>query len=386
MDKTHQRIAQNHRVKPLTFATPLLQGESLTSWIVRAALRQGCSPLTFTYYYWSECRIWTYDVDKGFEYIDAQIHSDVAVLAVTTLNTVDNQTLISFSKSLSIKSDSKVALTWTQPLSKRNRYSRIGYPYCSECMRDDKKVYLKLQWRFTWSVCCIEHRKFLQGDCPYCNHPYQPQLINPEQKFINRCHLCDSKLDKAVSTVVPSETVYQFQILANQVLHDKQGVILGEVVSIADWFDYLLFLINLIRQALKNASYMFGKLLSELGIDLSELSLPKTGLRFDFLPLEERTVLIEQAYYLLQITCDDWKYHCQELNITQNSFQWSKRTVVPKAFCQIYNQLPKVPAREYKAQLSDMQPASPEAVMAAWSRLQRKIEMRNNYDKYLKKD
>ncbi|MBE0442125.1 MULTISPECIES: TniQ family protein [unclassified Psychrobacter] len=386
MAKINQSVTQNYRIRPLTFSTPLLEGESLTSWLIRAALRQGCSPLTFTHYYWPEHRIWTYDVDKGFKYINSQIHSDIAVLAVTAIDAINNQTLINFSKILSIESSSKVALLWTQPLSKRNRYSRIGYPYCYECMTNNKEAHLKLQWRFTWSVCCIEHRKFLQVDCPYCNLPYQPQLIEPEQEFINQCHSCHHKLDKTTLDTIPSEVVYKFQLLANQVLYSKQGTILGKVVDIAEWFDYLLFLINLVRQALKNPDYMFGKLLLELGIDLSELSSPKTSLRFDFLPLEERIVLIEHAYYLLQVECDDWIYYCQELDITQNSFQWSKRTIVPKAFSQVYDQLPKVPSREYKKQSSGIHPASLEAVMAAWSRLQRKIEMRESYDKHLKKE
>lgn len=129
MSKTDQRATQNHRVKPLSFATPFLCGESLTSWLVRAALKHGCSPLTFTYYYWPKYRIWTYDVDKGFDHFDGQIRSDIAVLTGHNVDTFDAQTLIDFSEDTSVKSDHKTPLLWTTPLSKRNRYSRLGYPY-----------------------------------------------------------------------------------------------------------------------------------------------------------------------------------------------------------------------------------------------------------------
>lgn len=382
MSKTDQRATQNYWVKPLSFATPFLYGESLTSWLVRAALKHGCSPLTFTYYYWPKYRIWTYDVDKGFDHFDGQIRSDIAVLTGHNVDTFDDQILIDFSEDTSVKSDNKTPLLWTTPLSKRNRYSRLGYPYCPDCMSDDKEAYLKLQWRFTWSVCCTKHKTFLQVDCGHCNQPYQPQLLSPEQRFINRCHSCLCKLDQVTPDITPSEALYKFQILADQAFYNKQGVVLGKVVSMVQWFEYLLFLINLVRRGLKNPNYMFGKLIVALGIDTSTLSLPKTALRFDYLPIEERAVLLECAYYLLQVDGDEWIKVCLALNITQNSFQWSKHTVIPKAFIEVYDQLHRVPTRHHKAQSEDMQPTSPKAVMAAWNRLKRKMQMRESYDKH----
>lgn len=386
MVKNNQRATQNHRIKPLTFATPLLEGESLTSWLVRAALNQGCSPLTLTFYFWPEYRIWIYDVDKGFEHIDSSIHSDMAVLAKTTADAFNSQTLMSFAKEASNSLTKKTGLIWTQPLSKRNRYSRVGYPYCIDCIKDSRTAYLKLQWRFTWSVCCTKHKKLLQLECPKCKHPYQPQLINPEQRYINHCHSCHCKLDETIVGLPFSEAIYQFQLLADKVFYEKQGMVLEEMVSLGDWFDYLLFLINIIRLALRNPDYMFGKLLVEFGINTNSLSLPKTALRFDFLPLKERAAILECAFHLFQINHDEWMRCCKALNMTQNSFHWSKRTVIPKAFKQIYMHLPQTPKRKRKDKNTNIQPTSPEAVMTAWNRLQRKIEMTKYYDKHLKND
>ena len=386
MAKTDPRTTKNYRIKPLTFATPLLEGESLTSWLVRAALNQGCSPSTLTFYFWPEYRIWTYDVDKGFKHIDSNIHADMAVLAKTTVDAFNHQTLMNFAKEADNSLTEKTGLTWTRPLSKRNRYSRIGYPYCADCLKEDKTAYLKLQWRFTWSVCCTKHKKFLQLECPHCHYPYQPQLINPEQRYINRCNSCHHKLDTEVTDIPPSETIYQFQLLADQVFQNKQGTVLGKLVSMGDWFDYLLFLINMTRLALRNPDYMFGKLLFQFGVDIDTLSTPKTALRFDFIPIEEKTVLLECAFHLFQISSSKWISACEALNVTQNSFHWSKHTAVPTAFKQVYNQLPKTPKRRHRIKAIDIQPTSPEAVMAAWNRLQRKIEMKNHYDKHLKDD
>ncbi len=384
MAETYKRVTQNYWVKPLLFATPFLYGESLTSWLVRAALKHGCSPLTFTYYYWPQYRIWTYDADKGFDNIDGQITSDIAVLTGYNVDTFDNQILIDFLDDTSVKSDKKTPLLWTTPLSKRNRYSMLGYPYCPDCMSDDKEAYLKLQWRFTWSVCCTKHKSFLQVDCGHCNQPYQPQLLSPEQRFINRCHSCLGKLDQAISDIKPSKALNGFQQLADEAFYSKQGAVLGQVVSMVQWFEYLLFLINLVRRGLKNPNYMFGKLIAALGIDTTNLSLPKTALRFDFLPVDERAALLECAYHLLQVDADEWIEACLALNINQNSFQWSKSTVTPKAFSEVYDQLDRVATRRYEPQSENMQPTSPKVVMASWNRLKRKMQMRERYDKHKK--
>lgn len=386
MAKTHKRATQNFRVKPLTFATPMLEGESITSWMVRAALNQGCSPSTLTFWFWPEYRVWTYDVDKGFDHIDHSIHADMAVLARGDVECFDKQTLVSFARETNNSEGRKISLAWTQPLSKRNRYSRVGYPYCPDCMKHDKGAYLKLKWRFTWSVCCSDHRKLLQAECPNCHLPYQPQLLNPEHRFINRCHSCHSKVDKATIEVNPSEVIYQFQHLADQVFDEKEGAVLGNVVDISEWFEYLLFLINMVRLAARNPDYMFGKLLYDFGIDVRGISLPKTALRFDYLPLEERVVLLESAYHIFQKSCADWVQSCQALNVTQNSFQWSKKTVVPKAFYEVYCSLPRTQTRAYGAKCSNINPTSPDAVMTSWQRLQRKIEMTKNYENHLNKD
>lgn len=385
MAKANQRVTQNYRIKPLTFATPLLKDESITSWLIRAALNQGCSPQTLTYYFWPNYRIWTYDVDKGFNHIDPTIHTDMAILAITIVDNFNSQTLISFSQFSSFDISSRKPLPWTQPLSKRNRYSRVGYPHCPDCIENSKSAYLQIQWRFTWSICCTEHRKLLQINCLRCSQPYQPQLINTDQRYINHCHICRSKLGETDKRLVVTESIYRFQLQADKVFNDKQGVVLGKTVSINDWFDYLIFTINMVRIALRNPSYMFAKLLLEFNISISGLSLPKTALRFDYLPIEERAVFLEHAFRIFEITSKDWVSCCQKLSITQNSFQWSKRTVIPKAFYQVYNQLPKTPRRKYVVQEEDLKPTSPEAVMASWNRLNRKMKMMDSYEKRLKK-
>lgn len=49
---------------PWALSVPLLPEESLSSWLVRAAMRQGCDPLSLTGAIWPSWRVWTRDIDR----------------------------------------------------------------------------------------------------------------------------------------------------------------------------------------------------------------------------------------------------------------------------------------------------------------------------------
>lgn len=62
------------KINPLPIRTPLYDGESLTSWIVRAGLNQGCDYGAILYYHWSQYALLQCDFDKGFNAIDPKIN------------------------------------------------------------------------------------------------------------------------------------------------------------------------------------------------------------------------------------------------------------------------------------------------------------------------
>ena len=91
MVKADPRFKKNHKISPLPIKTKFYEDESISSWMIRAALNQGCTPLTFTQYYWSQHRLWTHDLDKGFEHFDPNITLDISKLAK-----IDTEKLIQF--------------------------------------------------------------------------------------------------------------------------------------------------------------------------------------------------------------------------------------------------------------------------------------------------
>lgn len=91
---------ESKAIKPLTISTPFYDGESMTSWLMRASFNQGCSPLIFTQFYWGKRRLWTYDLDKGFNHIDKAIHQDIAILADIEPKLIEPHTLLYYAKQL----------------------------------------------------------------------------------------------------------------------------------------------------------------------------------------------------------------------------------------------------------------------------------------------
>lgn len=370
-------------VKPLPVATPLLDGESINSWLIRASLNQGCDLSTILFYHWSKYNLRHHDFDKGFNHIDKQIHQDMAVLAKTNIEFFDNRSLIQLNEDIGLEYRSNISLTWVLPIPKFHSKTMVGHQYCAQCMQEDKNAYLRLKWRFSWIVYCEQHLKPLQNSCSSCELPYQPHLIKANHRFINRCPHCREKLSaEKVNQVLCADT-YEFQLQAERVLSTNQAVIFGHSITSGDWFELILFFINLIRKSTLEKDLIYKNLIETLniGIDGFELSKTRTGLKFDYLPYEERVMLMAYANRMLKITFDNWLLACRKNNLTQNSFRLGKRPVIPQAFLPIYNELPPAVKRRIKGSRISAKPKSAKAVNTSWERMQIRIEKLKIYDK-----
>lgn len=376
-------------IKPLPVRTPFFQGESITSWLVRSALNQGCDTLTFSSYYWSDFRMWVYDVDKGFNRINEAIHDDFAVLAQTERGVFDENNLLSqLSNFADVSSADNINNKWTLPLSKRNRRSRIGYNFCPLCLAEDEVPYLRLKWRFSWYVYCERHTIAMETDCFNCGTPYQPNMIPAELRHINYCPNCQKQLNESyLKNLLVEPNAFKLQEQALTVIAENKGVIFDKEVTVKEWFDFMLFLMGIARRAAKttNPNYMFYKFMCEMGVDvgLADLEDSLTGLAFDYLHQVERIRFMKYAYILLEKTQEEWLQVCEKLNISQNSFHFSKRQTIPCAFFPVYNQLPINNRTKRKNNTSDIKPTSPQAVKKSWERLQRKMKMKDLYEQQL---
>lgn len=389
MVTTHSR-PQKSRVKPLFFKTPIFDDESITSWLIRAAFRQGCSPVTFTSYYWRDYRLWFLDLDKGFNSVDESIHEDMAVLAGTSRERFDHHNLVYQIKFTTTSPAFGRASTtpWVIPLSKRNRHVLYGYYYCPLCLETDKAPYLRLLWRYSWYTHCHIHAIRMENRCHSCNSLFQPSLLIPQLQTLDRCYKCNEKVYKDyMKNILLVPEAYKFQDQSMQVLQSNQATVFGQVISSGDWFDFTNFLITLTKRAAHGTErrHMMFRLLNELKIDTTKGSIfslkdSETGHSFDMLPNHERIRFLRYAKMLMDIPLDQWIKACTAVNASQNSFMFNgKKSVIPLGFMPIFNQLPANNSQRGKVRDSN-KPASLYAVKKSWARLQRKASAQAEYE------
>ncbi|OLF35211.1 hypothetical protein BTW00_09740 [Psychrobacter sp. C 20.9] len=369
-------------VKSLPVATRLLDNESINSWLLRASLNQGCNLSTILFYHWSKHNLRHHDFDKGFNHIDKQIHQDMAMLAKTNVSSFDNRSLIKLNSDIGLEYQPNSSLTWILPIPKFHSKTMVGHQYCYQCMHEDKNAYLKIKWRFSWFVYCKQHLISLQNTCASCGLPYQPHLIKADHQFINKCPHCREKLCAHIEKGPICLDTYQFQTMAEQALFTNQATALERQITSADWFELMLFFINLIRKSTLEKNLIYYNLIKTFGISVDNLKLSKTrtGLKFDYLSYDERVMLMAYANQMHKITFDNWLSACEKNNLTQNSFRLGKRPVIPKAFLPVYEELPSVTRSQLEGQRTILKPKSSKAVNTSWERMQLRIEKLRIYD------
>lgn len=375
------------KVYPLPIPTPLFEGESLTSWIVRAGLNQGCDYLAILYYHWSQYKLNSQDFDKGFNHTDPKIHDGLAVLARTSREEIEQHTLIVQTEAMGNEFKANNKLKWVVPVIKTSKNKTSPYPYCHLCLKDDETAHLKYKWRFSWYVYCDVHDFAISEDCFRCGLPYQPFRIKAPKRHINYCPHCGFNLSHAPINLLVVDEAYEFQKNAERVLATNECTIFGQGCDSKQWFELMLFYINLSRKSLlaDNINNQHYRLLLSLGMDKTDgvaLVKPRTGLDFNLLPRHERIMLMAYATRLSKIPLQDWLDACKELKLSRKAFKFGKNPTIPEAFNPIFERLPDNNTRKPVNNVTiQLKPKSVKAVTVSWERMKIKIAKLDSHAK-----
>lgn len=374
------------KINPLPIRTPLYDGESLTSWIVRAGLNQGCDYGAILYYHWSQYALLQCDFDKGFNAIDPKINEGLAILAKTSLEEINQHTLITQTQAMGNEIKPNNKLKWVVPVIKTSKDKMTPYPFCHLCLREGKTVYLKYKWRYSWYVYCDIHNVAMSETCFNCDLPYQPFRIKVPNGHLSHCPYCDFELSHALTNLLVVDEAYEFQKNAEQVLSTNQCTIFNQTYDSRQWFELMLFYINLIRKSLlsNKKTNQHYRLLVSLGMETDGIPLvkPRTGLDFDLLPRHERIMLMAYATRLSKIPLEKWLSVCKELKLSQSAFKLGKKPIIPVAFNPIFEKLiDKTVSNAKPIAKTPLKPKSVKAVTVSWERMKTKIAKLETYAK-----
>lgn len=318
MDTTDTRPTKNYRIKSGVIKTPIYPDESISSWLIRAALDCGTEPIVFTGFYWEKLRLWTYDLDRGFELIAPFIYDEVSELSINHIIKLQDHSLYNLLKTINAKQTLiKGQAKWVLPRSSRNRTHRNGQPFCSYCLAETP--YLRNGWRIAWNYGCLEHKLVLADRCGHCETLYHPHLLSADKRQVNHCHQCGGKIDAQLEPLDD----YDIEIIGtlNQVLNSHTGICFAGEVNSKAYFDILRYIINFLRKvAVAKPTYCIVKFVDSLGISQAEICQPKTALAFELLPTHERRNLLRHAFKIMQSSPDLVFKAIKLSGITQKSF------------------------------------------------------------------
>ena len=228
-----------------TVPVPLLPNELFSTWLVRAALSQGCDPLVLTGELWPRWRVWTRDPDRGL--------SDEHLSALTVVSGIKSATF-----QLATLRPTAVAVTqtpianlaiwpWVLAFGSRNRKRHGGLQYCPHCLQEDKTPYFRLEWRLAWHTTCPIHEVLLMDRCHICSAPLEPHRLLADAGHLAVCATCKADLRKCAVKDSSIEAL-AFQRVADEILESCNALPTPPFKSVGGWFDHVRILLRIFRR------------------------------------------------------------------------------------------------------------------------------------------
>lgn len=350
----------------------LLDDESLSSWLARAALENGCDPLVLTASVWPNWRVWTTDIDRG---IPPARQREIALVSGVGCALIQQASL---SREAKLCSSAPLPIhgvwPWILGLGVRNRSYRGGIQFCPCCLAQDSKPYFRRQWRFSWVTGCAKHYVGLNESCEQCFRPIEPQRLEAiNATALSLCASCGFDLRDSVTKPV-LEGAMRFQLQAVRAMDVGAEEIWGRSLLAGQWFDTCRHLVTILRRSTLLPDSAMANALYKSGIDTRVFSPESLDLQFELLAVKPRQQLLACLYKLLnclEIFAQNLKYQGAQSNSLMN-----RQGSLPPALMLLVDQLEGeerqlVESRKYKFG----KPKSKVSVLKAWARLQRKYRI-----------
>ncbi|MCO1334537.1 TniQ family protein [Microbulbifer sp. OS29] len=349
---------------------PMQIQETISSWLVRLAIGQGCDPLTLTGTIWADWRAWTFDLDRGIPKERIDILLELSDIRKSALKQSALACEISIISSLPLLKHG--IWPWLLGIGIRNRRYRGGLQYCPLCFSSDTQPYFRRQWRFAWATNCEKHNVLLLDRCMQCASPVEPHRLSVlHVKQLSFCATCGIDLRKCVPQPNLSGAL-RFQECARNFINLKQGEIWGRSIDIREWFDACRQFINMIRRVVCQPESKLGRMFTDIGVPFHKIEPEQLNLRLELLSVGCREQLFDCLNTLMSIHINDISNILKYYSITKNSF-WSNNYENPSPL-HFLNSALSIQNRRYKSRTNRTYgvPKSKIAVLKAWTRLKRR--------------
>lgn len=351
---------------------PLLSDEIISSWLVRAALAQGCDPLVLSGGVWPRWRVWALDTDRFMHDGRLRPLSCVSGIPPEAFRAATLYPVASRIHGGNLPE--KAIWPWILALGARNTKRRGGLQYCPFCLTKDANPYYRIQWRFAWHNGCEHHGCTLLDRCWNCGAPVEPHRLMAEDIHAAICATCKTDLREAKPGPCPPGAM-GFQKAADWTLHEDRGAFLEAPVSATEWFELADFFVSLIRRSSRSGSDALVSLTTQIGAPPPEGLPALAGAGIEQLRVHERQKILGATWCFLAAGRSLFEDALKESGITHQGFCGGGGQP-PALIAELAAVLPDKPVtrtRQSKPRLAG--PRLHHEVKRMMAKLERKLEM-----------
>ena len=320
-----------------TLPVTLLADESLSSWLVRAALAHGCEPAVLAGWLWPGTRIWTTDVDRG---IAAEDRAVLARASGIETEAIDGGSLAPIvDRLLDGDPPPQGRWPWILTLGARGARRSGGSQYCPACLEEDETPHLRVQWRLAWHTACERHGLRLLDRCPKCPSALKPHRLGADARHLARCAACGADLQQ--TTAAPcADGALALQRAADAVASNGEGKWLGTPASAAAWLASAAFLARLVRRATRAPTRALKELLAAAECGAVRAGGRGAGTSIEQMAIEDRASVLDAVAQLMALGPTGLRGALKTSGLTREG--WCERgDTLPEPLASIGAELPE---------------------------------------------
>jgi len=328
----------------LLFRPKPLDDELFSYWLVRQAKDNSLKLKTFTRTKLGfEPDFWRHDVDR---HANREMSSRVAKITGVSEDRAFATTLAAYEGSLYEKHTEIGPQRWLLPIGKGSIWTLHGQQFCPQCLCSDAIPYFRRKWRLSLSFACVAHGVLLMDACPKCGGAVSfhrgdfHRLTLPDASSATTCQHCNADLGCHIEnmTALPKDLV-DFQQSLYSVL-DNNAPLLG---NSHPTFPHIFFDgLHLMLRALSSNGHtrrLRDYLLGQLGKKSQATPFRTALVRFDELPVSERSSLLELTKHLLSNWPETFIGICRAANISSTYLlEYRKAKQAPYWYASIVRQ------------------------------------------------
>ena len=279
-----------------TVPVGLLPDETISSWLIRAALAHACSPRELTGWISPRWRPWMADVDRGVgdEHLEALDHR-----SGIEADAFRKAALAPIASRIEGKAPHpRLAWRWILTRGPTTARQQGTAQFCPECLAADRTPHYRVSWRLAWHTACATHGISLADGCPECGSAVLPHRLDEQALHAATCAACGADLRGEEGTP-SSPAALSFQEMADRAVHDGEATCLGKRVETRIWFESADFFASLVRRAARQPTQALGAFLKALDVEPPGFVAPVPGARIERLRRRDRQPILEGVWRLV---------------------------------------------------------------------------------------